>query len=80
MPQFSVVDEEKETERVIHGVPRRSILVVPPPPSYDSIVKTDLVTDSNKLSHQRYILNPARKLSNGTLSDSDSIQSNSVCL
>ena len=58
-------------------VPRKSLLVVPPPPSYDSIIKTDEVTDFNKLSRSPY-LNIPRKSSNGTVSDSDGIQLNNV--
>jgi hypothetical protein len=52
---------------------------MPPPPSYESIIKADEITDFNKLSKSPY-LNIGRKSSNGTVSDSDGIQSNIVRL
>jgi len=58
--------------------PRKSILVYPPPPSYESIGKANEIVDLNQLAKSPY-LHIARKSSNGTVSDSDGIQSNLVC-
>ena len=60
-------------------LPRKSILVVPPPPSYESLVKADNLADLNKLSTSRYF-NSVRKSSNGTMSDSDGVLTNSVSI
>jgi hypothetical protein len=64
---------------LITTTPRKDTLVLPPPPRYESVVKTDDIIAHNKPNKNRY-LELGRKLSYGTTSDSDGVQSNGVCI
>ena len=66
--------QDKE-QRILIGAGSRKDTTVLPPPSYDSIVKTGDSTNFNKLNKSRY-LDPGRKPSFGTVSDSDGVLSN----
>ncbi|CAF3593242.1 unnamed protein product [Rotaria sp. Silwood1] len=59
---------------LVNTISRKSLATAPPPPSYESIVKNDDILDFNKLSKSPYLY-LARKSSNGTVSDTDGIQS-----
>ncbi|CAF2510708.1 unnamed protein product [Rotaria sp. Silwood2] len=66
---------DKERRILIPATSKQDTLVLPStPPYYESIVKTDDMTIFNKLSKCQY-LNFGRKLSNGTVSDTDCAQS-----
>ncbi|CAF0775989.1 unnamed protein product [Adineta steineri] len=70
---YSKAKLNKEPYNSVNTISRKSILEIPPS-YYESIVKTNENTDYNNLIKSPY-LNIVRKLSNGTVSDSDCISS-----
>lgn len=68
-PQSILRRKYFQKQKIIQSMPRKSFLVVPPPPSYDSVIKS-----SELLKHK------IRTLSNGTLSDSDTVVFNGQTL
>ena len=71
--------QDHGTNIVTASASRKNTLVLPPPPSYESIVKTDSTAHLHKLIKSQY-LDLGRKLSYGTTSDSDGTQPSEVSI
>ncbi|UJR22892.1 hypothetical protein I4U23_025920 [Adineta vaga] len=62
----------KEQHYLINTISGKNLLIIPPPPCYESIGKTEEILNLDKLAKSPY-LNIGRKYSNGTVSDSEGI-------
>jgi len=57
---------------LVPTAPRKDTFVCPSPPSYESIIQAGNIPNSNKLNKNPY-LELGRKLSYGTVTDSDGV-------